>query len=460
MKTVVKEHIEEVRNGNVNIKEFIQEVVERSQRIQKKYAPFITLIEKPATAGNGIIDSLPISVKDSICTKGIMTTAGSKILEGYVPPFDATSVANAKGDGGIIIGKTALDEFGFGTFSVNCAYGIPKNPHDTTRSCGGSSGGAACLTAAADFPHVAIAQSTGGSITAPAAFTGTVGITPTYGRVSRYGLIDYSNSMDKIGTIGKTVYDASLLLSSISGYDKLDSTSAEIVKEDFTSFDAIDGVRIGIPKEYFSEGVDRRVAKEVRSGIERLESLGATCEEMSLPMTDYGIASYYITAISEASTNLARYCGLRYGMQKDVEGDFDAYFSSIRSTGFGQEAKRRIILGTYARMAGFRDAYYIKALRIRTKIINEFAGAFKRFDVLIAPSMPIIAPTFSEIASLSPVKAYGMDVLTVPPNMAGIPHVSVPVGKVDSMPVGMQVMAAHFKESNAIRVAAAMEGAA
>ncbi len=460
MKTVVKEHIEEVRNGNVNIKEFIQEVVERSQRIQKKYAPFITLIEKPATAGNGIIDSLPISVKDSICTKGIMTTAGSKILEGYVPPFDATSVANAKSDGGIIIGKTALDEFGFGTFSVNCAYGIPKNPHDTTRSCGGSSGGAACLTAAADFPHVAIAQSTGGSITAPAAFTGTVGITPTYGRVSRYGLIDYSNSMDKIGTIGKTVYDASLLLSSISGYDKLDSTSAEIVKEDFTSFDAIDGVRIGIPKEYFSEGVDRRVAKEVRSGIERLESLGATCEEMSLPMTDYGIASYYITAISEASTNLARYCGLRYGMQKDVEGDFDAYFSSIRSTGFGQEAKRRIILGTYARMAGFRDAYYIKALRIRTKIINEFAGAFKRFDVLIAPSMPIIAPTFSEIASLSPVKAYGMDVLTVPPNMAGIPHVSVPVGKVDSMPVGMQVMAAHFKESNAIRVAAAMEGAA
>ncbi len=458
MITGVKEYIEEVRSGNLNVDDFAHEVVERSKTIQKKYSPFITLVEHP-TSGNGRIKGLPISVKDSICTKGIMTTAGSKILDGYVPPFDATSVSNAKRDGGMVIGKTAMDEFGFGTFSTNCAYSIPRNPHDTSRSCGGSSGGAACLTAAADFPHIAIAQSTGGSITAPAAFTGTVGITPTYGRVSRYGLIDYSNSMDKIGTIGKTVYDAALLLSSLSGYDRLDSTSAEIASEDFTAFGSIKGLRVGIPKEYFSEGVDKRVAKEVRSGIERLESLGASCEEVSLPMTDYGIASYYITAISEASTNLARYCGLRYGMQKEITGDFESYFSSIRSTGFGQEAKRRIILGTYARMAGFRDAYYIKALRIRTKIINEFAAMFKKFDVLVAPSMPIIAPTFSEIEKLSPIKAYSMDILTVPPNMAGIPHVSVPIGKVDSMPVGMQIMAAHFKESDAIRVAAAVEGA-
>ena len=288
----VEEYLRGAREGSISAADSIKEAVAKSKEIQKKYSPFITINEKAeASRTKGRLYGLAVSVKDNICTKGLQTTAGSKILEGYIPPFDATCIEKIKNEGATIIGKTAQDEFGFGTFSVNTQLSIPKNPSDAERTCGGSSGGAGCITAAADFPHVAIAESTGGSITAPAAFTGTIGLTPTYGRVSRYGLVDYSNSMDKIGVLGNRVHDCALMLSIIAGHDPLDSTSSELPTEDFTKYLNADlkGVKIGLPKEYFSEGVDKRISKNVRDKAALLESLGAKCEEMSLPSTPYAL---------------------------------------------------------------------------------------------------------------------------------------------------------------------------
>jgi aspartyl-tRNA(Asn)/glutamyl-tRNA(Gln) amidotransferase subunit A len=355
-----------------------------------------------------------------------------------------------------------MDEFGFGTFSVNCAYGIPKNPLDTDRSCGGSSGGAACLTASADFPHISIAESTGGSISCPAAFTGTVGLTPTYGRVSRWGLIDYANSLDKIGCIGKTVKDVALLLSVISGPDDYDSTVLDLPEEDFTKYlksankpDA-KGMRIGVPKEYF-ENVDEKITKVVWSAIKKLEDAGASYKEVSLPHTKYSLPAYYIIAMAESSTNLAKFCGMRYGLHLPLQGNFDEYFSTVRAGGFGEEAKRRIILGTFARMAGWRDAYYLKALKVRTKVIEDFKKVFGKFDVLAAPTMPVVAPRFSDIEKLEPIQVYMMDILTVAPNLAGIPMISVPCGSVQGLPVGLHLMGDHLQEKKIIQAAYAFE---
>lgn len=433
-------------------------ILEKAKEIQKKYSPFITLNEKAKLSKTkGKLSGIAISVKDNICTAGIQTTAGSKILEGYIPPFNATCVEKVLKEGAFILGKTAQDEFGFGTFSVNCAYGIPKNPLDVKRSCGGSSGGASCLTAAADFPHIAIAESTGGSISCPAAFTGTVGLTPTYGRISRWGLVDYANSLDKIGCIGKTVKDVALLLSVISGKDEFDSTVLD-AQEDFTKYlkNSVKGMKIGVPKEYF-ENVDKKITKVVWDAIKKLENLGASYKEVSLPHTKYSLPAYYIIAMAESSTNLAKYCGMRYGLHLPLQGNFDEYFSVVREKGFGEEAKRRIILGTFARMAGFRDAYYLKALKVRTKVIEDFKLAFKKFDVLAAPTMPVIAPKFSEIEKLQPIEHYMMDILTVAPNLAGIPMISVPAGKVDGMPVGLHLMGDHLQEGKIIQAAHAFE---
>ncbi|MEM5834351.1 MAG: Asp-tRNA(Asn)/Glu-tRNA(Gln) amidotransferase subunit GatA [Candidatus Aenigmatarchaeota archaeon] len=434
----------------------MEEILEKAKKIQEKFSPFITITEK-VEFGKGKLSGIAISVKDNICTKGMRTTAGSKILENYVPPFDASVVEKCKKEGAFIIGKTAMDEFGFGTFSTNCAFSIPKNPYDVKRSCGGSSGGAACLAAVADFPHIAIAESTGGSISCPASFCGVVGLTPTYGRVSRWGLIDYANSLDKIGCIGKTVEDVALLLSVIAGPDEFDSTVLKLPKEDFTRYliEDVKNVRIGVPREYFE--VDEKIARIVWDGIKILESNGANYEEISLPSTKYALYSYYIIAMAEASTNLAKFCGMRYGLELELKGNFDEYFSKVRGTGFGEEAKRRIILGTFARMAGFRDAYYLKALKVRTKIIQEFKQAFKKFDVLIAPTMPIVAPKFEEIEKLEPIEQYMMDVLTVAPNLAGIPHISIPCGFLNGLPVGMHIMADHLQEGKALRVAYTFE---
>jgi aspartyl-tRNA(Asn)/glutamyl-tRNA(Gln) amidotransferase subunit A len=455
----VKEFLEARRAGDIDIQDFLMKVLEKSRKIQEKYQPFIKINESVNGKFGKSLFGLPVSVKDCICTKGMQTTAGSRILEGYIPPFDATCIAKIKAEGGFILGKTAQDEFGFGTFCTNCAFIVPKNPHDPERSCGGSSGGAGCITAAADFPHIAIAESTGGSITAPAAFTGTVGLTPTYGRVSRYGLIDYANSMDKIGVIAKEVYDVALMLSIIAGYDPMDSTSQKVPEEDFTKYlnKDVKGMKIGVPKEYFGEGIDERIEKLVWQKIKQLESLGAKYEEISLPMTKYAVPAYYLIAVSEASTNLAKFCGMRYGSTDELKGNFEEFFSRVRSKNFGEEAKRRIILGTYARMAGYRDAYYLKALKIRTKIIEEFKAAFKKFDVLAAPSMPVLPLKFSEIQKLKPIENYMMDILTIAPNMAGMPMISLPAGFVNGLPVGLHLIADHFQEGKLITAAGAIE---
>jgi aspartyl-tRNA(Asn)/glutamyl-tRNA(Gln) amidotransferase subunit A len=431
--------------------------LKKARQLDDKYHLFNALAEKESY-GQGCLKGIAVSVKDNICVQGMESTAGSKILSGYVPPFDATVVAKCRKEGAFILGKTTQDEFGFGTFNVNTEMKVPINPYDPERCVGGSSGGAACLTSVADFPHLAIAESTGGSISCPASFCGVVGITPTYGRTSRWGLIDYANSLDKIGTMSKTVDGAATLLTVISGPDKYDSTVLNEKPLDYTSISGdIKGMKIGVPKEYFGEGVDPSIEKHVWTGIKQLEEEGARLYDVSLPHTKHSLSSYYIIAMAEASTNLAKFCGLRYGLQMSLKGNFDQYFSNIRTIGFGEEAKRRVILGTFTRMAGYRDAYYVKAMKVRTKIIEDFKKVFSAVDLLAAPTMPVVAPRFDEIAKMEPLEQYMMDILTVAPNLAGIPMISMPCGKHNDMPVGLHLMANHFEEIKMIQAAKTVE---
>ncbi|MDY6766084.1 MAG: amidase family protein [Candidatus Nanohaloarchaea archaeon] len=410
----------------------------------------------------GRIHGLPVSVKDQICTQDFPTTAGSKILEPYQPVFDATVIKKVKAAGGALIGKTNMDEFGFGTFCTNSAYEVPRNPHATDHVAGGSSGGAAALTAALEYPHVALAESTGGSISAPAAFCGVVGVTPTYGRVSRHGLIDYGNSLDKIGTMSNTVYGAALGLDVIAGQDDRDLTTVDRPAGFADNLAAdVEGMQIGVPQQYLQfDGLDDAVRDQFHTAVDTLEAAGATVEQVDMETIgrDYAVPAYYIIAVSEASTNLARYCGMRYGAEGDPSGTgFNDYFEQVRTEHFGGEAKRRIMLGTYARMAGYREQYYVKALKVRRLIIDEFRAAFNDVDVLAAPAMPITAPTFDEADNLSPAETYAMDTLTVGPNLAGMPHASVPMGRVDGMPVGMHLIGDHFDEQTVLDGAAAYE---
>lgn len=389
----------------------------------------------------GKLFGVPVSVKDAVCVKGIESKAGSKILSGYKPLFDANVVERVRAEGGIIIGKTTQDEFGFGTFSTNTKK-VPKNPFDYSRSCGGSSGGAAGLTAFTKNFHVAIAESTGGSIACPASFCGCAGFTPTYGLVSRFGLIDYANSLDKLGAIGKCTEDAALLLEVIAGRDERDSTSVDC------GFKVMDYPlkKLAVVKD-FLDGADEGVKKVVADKIKSLKKFYEV-EEVSLPLNaKYAVSAYYVIATSEASTNLAKLSGLRYGAQGEVMGKhFDEYFSEIRSKEFSEETKRRIILGTFARMSGFRDAYYLKAMRVRAKLINEFKSAFEKYDLILSPAMPVAAPHFDEIQKLSPLQNYMMDLCTIPPNLAGLPHISVNAGYSNGLPVGIMAIAPHLQE--------------
>ncbi len=435
----------------------MKKVSDEAKELNERYGCFITIASKWQYK-KGPLSKYIIAVKDNISTKGIRTTAGSKILEGYVPVFDATAITKIKEAGGRIIGKCSMDNFGFGTFSMNTDFSVPKNPYDISRSAGGSSGGVAAYVAASKFKVLGLGQSTGGSISCPAAFCGVVGLTPTYGLVSRYGLIDYSNSMDKIGCITKTVVDAALLLSVIAGYDPADSTSIKRRKIDYRKAcgKTLKGVKIGVPKEYFVD-IDNNIKSATEKAIAELKLLGATVRKVSLPTTKYALAAYYIIATAEASTNLAKYSGMRYGLELPLDSPFNEYFSKVRATGFGEEAKRRIILGTFARMAGYKDAYYFKALKVRTKVIEDFKKAFRSVDVIAAPTMPIIAPKFSDIEKMSPIQQYNIDKLTCPSNLAGLPQVSIPCGTVKSMPIGLHLLANHFEEEKLIRVGSAFE---
>ena len=466
----MNEAVQKIRNGEIDIVEFTQECIKKARAIGEEYGYFTAIAEGSALSqAQEIKKNFPkykdkkllgcmVSAKDAICVKGVESRAGSAILEGYKPLFDATVIRKIKEEGGIIIGKTSQDEFGFGSFNVNVGLGfkIPKNPFDQERSCGGSSGGAAGITQKADFPHIALGESTGGSIAAPASFCGVFGLTPTYGRVSRYGLIDYGNSLDKIGPMGKNMEDIALMQSAIEGHDPMDSTSLNTPASNYVKKESVNGMKIGVIREGFSESVDPQVEQHVRKGIEWLE--GAQIEEVSLefPMK-HSLSTYYLLATSEASTNLAKYCGMRYGTSTDLKGSFNEFFSKVRSENLGEEAKRRIIIGTFARMSGFRDAYYIKAAKVRTLIIREYKKAFKQFDALVSPSCPILPPKFDEIKQLTPLQHYMMDSLLVGPNLAGLPHLNVPVGFSDKLPVGMLLIADHLQENNLIQLGRAID---
>ncbi|MCQ2085470.1 MAG: Asp-tRNA(Asn)/Glu-tRNA(Gln) amidotransferase subunit GatA [archaeon] len=390
------------------------------------------------------------SVKDNLTSKEYETCAGSRILEGYRPVFDATCIAKLKAAGGKLIGKANMDEFGFGTFSTNSGFGIPRNPFDLSRSCGGSSGGSACAAAVLD-DHISLGVSTGGSICCPASFCGTYGIVPSYGRVSRYGLIDYGNSLDKIGILAMDPKQMTKYLPIIAGKDKEDPTSCvqpelKITHKKMTS--------VAVPKEAV-EGISKDVLDAFNRALEDLKSMGIDVEYVDMPELKYAMPAYYILATSEASTNLARYAGMRYGRQDgDLTLKFDDYFTSFRSEYFGDEAKRRILLGTYTRMEGFRDRYYAKALQVRMVVIDAYKKMFQNHDAVLTPTMPFVSPKFDDISKMTPVESYKADFLTVPANLAGTPHLNCPCGyNADGMPIGMQFVTDHWNEEQLLTMA-------
>ncbi len=475
----IAEHIKNIQSGKINVVDFVEKALQQAQEYDKKYHCFTTICREEALAQareiqekikhhrTGKLAGLLVTVKDNVCVKDVESTASSRILKGYKPLFDATVIKRLKKEDAIIIGKTVQEEFGFGSFGTNVGldHTIPLNPLDVTRATGGSSGGAGAITAVADFPHVAVAESTGGSIEAPAAFCGVVGFCPTYGRLSRYGLISYADSLDKIGFMSKKVEDILPLLEITAGEDEMDGTSLSETMRDFSE-EKLKQQKwcIGVITEAMGKGITPAIVKAMQAMIEKLKQQGMIIEEVSLPLTfKYGIPTYYILSTTEASTNLARYCGLRYGEESSVRGKtFSDYFSEIRSEHFNAESKRRIILGTFARMAGYREAYYLKAAKVRTKIIEEYGLLFKKYDVLISPTMPITAPTFSEIKKLTPLQNYMMDILTVGPNLAGIPHASISIGneeqkKGNGLPIGMMAMTKHHEEKKLLSFLSTVE---
>jgi aspartyl-tRNA(Asn)/glutamyl-tRNA(Gln) amidotransferase subunit A len=406
----------------------------------------------------GPLAGVPVALKDNMCTRGVPTTCSSKILEGWRPPYDATVVERIVGAGGIVIGKTNLDEFAMGSSTENSAFGPTRNPHDTSKVPGGSSGGSAAAVAAG-FAPLAIGSDTGGSIRQPAALCGVVGVKPTYGAVSRYGLIAFASSLDQIGPFAATVTDAALLLEVIAGHDPADSTSIPDAAPRLVDQlrNGVDGLRVGIVQELL-EGVDADVAARVNQAADALTAAGAKVDSASVPAAIYGLSAYYLIAPAEASSNLARYDGVRYGLR--VPGkDITEMYGKTRAAGFGPEVKRRIMLGTYALSAGYYDAYYGQAQRVRTLIIRDFEAAYASFDVLLSPTSPTTAFAFGA-KSENPLAMYLSDVCTIPSNLAGHPAMSVPFGTgEDGMPVGVQVMAPALGEPVMFRVAAALEAA-
>lgn len=408
-----------------------------------------------ANGHHGPLAGVPIAIKENISTKGLSTTCSSKILQGYVPPYDAHVIERLKEAGAVILGKTNMDEFAMGTSTESSYYGPTLNPWDHERVPGGSSGGSAAVVAAGEAP-ASLGSDTGGSVRCPAAFCGVVGLKPTYGCISRYGLISYANSLEQIGPLATNVADVAALMDVVAGYDHRDSTS---INRDNTYSDAlkddVKGLKIGVPEEYFAEGIDEKVKAAVWDSISKFEEMGATYEKISMPHTKYALAAYYIIAMSEASSNLARFDGTRYGYRADGE-NWHVMASKTRAQGFGAEVKRRILLGTYALSAGYHDKYYLKALKVRTLVKQDFDRALANVDVLMGPTMP--APAFKIGEKIEdPLSLYLTDVNTVPINLAGVPSISVPCGLADGMPVGLQIIGKHFDENTIIRAAYSFE---
>ncbi len=455
--------IEEARaaidNGDVGPSDITEAVFKRIEAVEEKVKAYVTLAmgAVPEKAGSGRLSGIPIAVKDNICTEGVITTCSSKILKNFVPPYESTVTRKLMEEGYVLTGKTNLDEFAMGSSTENSAFGSTRNPWDLERVPGGSSGGSAAAVAAGEC-IAALGSDTGGSIRQPAAFCGVVGLKPTYGRVSRYGLVAFASSFDQVGPITKTVKDSAILLNMISGHDRQDSTSANIEVPDFVSALGRDikGLKIGIPKEFFIEGIDPEVDASVKGAVKKLESLGAVPVEISLPNTGYAVATYYILATSEASSNLGRYDGVRYGLR--VQGDdlMDMYMKT-REDGFGPEVKRRIILGTYALSSGYYDAYYKKAQQVRTLIKRDFEKAFEEVDVIVTPTTPTPAFRAGEKTD-DPLQMYLSDIFTLSVNLAGVPGISVPCGFTSAgLPVGLQIIGRHFDEASVLKTAYAYE---
>jgi aspartyl-tRNA(Asn)/glutamyl-tRNA(Gln) amidotransferase subunit A len=450
--------------------ELTEAIFERIGKTEDKVKAFVTLTKeealKQARAADERIKSgknvtsltgIPVAVKDNMCTRGTLTTCSSRILADYLPPYDATVVTKIKEAGAVIIGKTNLDEFAMGSSTENSAFFPTRNPWNTGTVPGGSSGGAAAAIAA-DEAILAFGSDTGGSIRQPASFCGVVGLKPTYGRVSRYGLVAFASSLDQIGPLTKDVTDSAIMMNSIAGHDRQDSTSVDLPVPDYRKalVDDIKRVRIGVIKELMGEGIAVEVKRAVKAAVDKLANLGAEITEVSLPSFKYAVATYYLIAPAEASSNLARYDGVKFGHRSKETKDLLTMYYNTRREGFGPEVKRRIMLGTYALSAGYYDAYYLKALKVRTLIKQDFEKAFGKCDVLISPTAPTVAFKLGEKVS-DPLSMYLSDIATIPVNLAGLPAVSLPCGFSQGLPVGLQIISQAFAEEIILRVAFAYE---
>ncbi len=449
----------------VSAAELTEAVLERVGRVEQRVGAYVTVTEDAAREGARRADEriargeaspltgIPMQLKDLISTRGIATTCGSRMLEGFVPIFDATVVGRLATHDPVLVGKGNMDEFAMGSSTENSAFHPTHNPWDLGRVPGGSSGGGAAAVAAGECLF-ALGSDTGGSIRQPAALCGITGLKPTYGLVSRYGLVAFASSLDQIGPLTRDVEDCALVLNAIAGHDPRDSTSIPGDRPDYTRalVPDVKGLRLGLPVEYFGEGIDPEVNRAVREAVRVLEGAGAIIEECSLPLTRYALAVYYIIAPSEASANLSRYDGVKYGYSALGEATAWEAMARTRDRGFGPEVKRRIMLGTYALSSGYYDAYYLKALKVRTLIRREFESAFQRFDALLTPTSPTAAFRLGEKVE-NPVSMYQSDICTIPVNIAGIPCISVPCGFSDGLPIGMQVMGPAMGEETLLRVA-------
>lgn len=462
-----------IQAGEVSVKEALDAVFDAVRRKEERVHSFVTLDEEGAYARAGQVQEkllageltsplagVPVAVKDNMCTKGLLTTCSSKMLYNFVPAYTAEAVCNLEKAGAIVVGKTNMDEFAMGSTTETSAYGITRNPWNTEHVPGGSSGGSCAAVAAEEVPY-ALGSDTGGSIRQPSSFCGVTGIKPTYGTVSRYGLIAYGSSLDQIGPVAKDVSDCAAILETIASYDKKDSTSVRREDTDFTSALVADvkGMRIGIPSDYLGDGLDAEVRDAVLAAAEALKAQGAVVEEFPLSLVEYAIPAYYVIADAEASSNLARFDGVKYGYRtKDYEGLHNMYRRS-RSEGFGAEVKRRIMLGSFVLSSGYYDAYYLKALKTKALIKQAFDRAFASYDVILGPAAPTTAPRIGESLS-NPMKMYLGDIYTVSVNLAGLPAVSLPCGQdKNGLPIGLQLIGDCFQEKKIIRAAYSFEQA-
>ena len=467
--STIHEYAELLKQRKLSSVELTKQYLARIEKADAQIGSYITVCPDEALAAAGkaderiargeatLLTGIPVGIKDNICTEGITTTCASKMLYNFVPPYDATVTKRLKNEGAVILGKLNMDEFAMGSSTESSYFKKTKNPYDLTRVPGGSSGGSAA-SVSADLVPYALGSDTGGSIRQPAAFCGNVGLKPTYGLVSRFGLIAFASSLDQIGSFTKDVTDCAIVLNAIAGYDKMDSTSVDADKTDYTKALGLPlkGMKVGVPKQYLESGIQAEIREAVENAIKVYEMLGAECEECSLPLSKFALPAYYLISSAEASSNLARFDGIKYGYRAEEYHGLTDLYEITRSEGFGEEVKRRIMLGTYALSSGYYDAYYKKAQQVRGLIKRDFAACFEKYDVLLTPTTPTTAYKFGEKSD--PVAMYMGDICTVAVNIAGLPAISIPAGlDKKGMPIGIQLIANSFDERKLLTAAFAYE---